>query len=413
MTWEGVRLGDLAHFIRGVTFKPDAKVELGSKGSVVCFRTSNVQRYLDQDDLISVPKSVVKRIEQFVRTADILVSSANSWNLVGKACWIPKLTYEATLGGFISALRVHSPRLDPRYLFHWFTSPEVQNSVRSFGRQTTNISNLDFQRTLNLEIPLPPLSTQQRIAAVLDEVDALRQKRERSMDSLEALRESTYVLHLSENQASSTRVRVSELIDPHRGGMRTGPFGSQLLHSEFVDDPDGIMVLGIDNAVKNRFRYTGDRYITPEKYEGLRRYTVHPGDVLVTIMGTCGRVAIVPSDIPTAINTKHLCAMTLNERCLPEYLHATLTYNHSVLKQMGASARGAIMDGLNMGIISGLQFELPDISKQRELQQVFAEIDSLTNKALHAREIEDTLLSSIQTRAFSGELALRDLEALL
>lgn len=191
--------------------------------------------------------------------------------------------------------------------------------------------------------------------------------------------------------------------------MRTGPFGSQLLHSEFVDDPDGIMVLGIDNAVKNRFRYTGDRYITPEKYEGLRRYTVHPGDVLVTIMGTCGRVAIVPSDIPTAINTKHLCAMTLNERCLPEYLHATLTYNHSVLRQMGASARGAIMDGLNMSIISGLQFDLPDISAQRKLQEVFADIDSLTNKALHAREIEDTLLSSIQTRAFNGELNLREI----
>lgn len=71
------------------------------------------------------------------------------------------------------------------------------------------------------------------------------------------------------------------------------------------------------------------------------------------------------------------------------------------------------MNGLNMGIISGLEFDLPDISNQRKLQQVFAEIDSLNNKALHARGIEDALLSSIQTHAFSGELALRDLEALL
>lgn len=306
----------------------------------------------------------------------------------------------------ILGIQPDASRLNSRFLLHWLKSikGELNEAARGVAQQ-----NLNAGQVKSLKVPLPPLPIQQRIAAVLDEVDALRQKRERSINSLEALRESAYILHLSENQSSSTRVRVSEIVDTHRGGMRTGPFGSQLLHSEFVDDPDGIMVLGIDNAVKNRFRYTGDRYITPEKYEGLRRYTVHPGDVLVTIMGTCGRVAIVPSDIPTAINTKHLCAMTLNERCLPEYLHATLTYNHSVLRQMGASARGAIMDGLNMSIISGLQFDLPDISAQRKLQEVFADIDSLTNKALHAREIEDTLLSSIQTRAFNGELNLREI----
>lgn len=350
------------------------------------------------------------RAQQIVQVDDVLVATVRP-NLNGVAYVTEKFNGATASTGYC-VLRPNKCLLDPRYLFHWVTTKDfIEDMVKkATGANYPAVSDTIVKTS---EIPLPPLPVQQRIAAVLDEVDALRQKREQSMNSLEALRESAYILHLSENQASSTRVRVSELINPHRGGMRTGPFGSQLLHSEFVDDPDGIMVLGIDNAVKNRFRYTGDRYITPEKYEGLRRYTVHPGDVLVTIMGTCGRVAIVPSDIPTAINTKHLCAMTLNERCLPEYLHAILTYNHSVLKQMGASARGAIMDGLNMGIISGLQFELPDISKQRELQQVFAEIDSLTNKAFHAREIEDTLLSSIQTRAFSGELALRDLEALL
>lgn len=174
-------LGKHAELIRGITFKPTDKIEVGDEDAVVCMRTKNVQVALDESDLIAIPRSLVGGEKKMLRRGDILVSSANSWNLVGKCCLVPKLDYPATAGGFISILRPTNGKLDPSYLYRWFSSEDVQATVRSLGNQTTNISNLNHKRTMQLEIPLPPLAEQKRIAGILDAADALRAKRREAL----------------------------------------------------------------------------------------------------------------------------------------------------------------------------------------------------------------------------------------
>ncbi len=201
---------------------------------------------------------------------------------------------------------------------------------------------------------------------------------------------------------------VSNIAAAGKGSMRTGPFGSQLLHSEFVDDV--IAVLGIDNAVANEFRWDKRRYITESKYRDLARYRVHPGDVLITIMGTCGRCAVVPNDIPVAINTKHLCCITVDrKKCLPDYLHRYFLYESQARAYLTAQAKGSIMAGLNVGIISALPVRLPRLDQQASIVEHFnslqaecdrlADVQTLKLAALH--EFKRSLLH----QAFSGGLS--------
>ena len=165
--------------------------------------------------------------------------------------------------------------------------------------------------------------------------------------------------------------------------MRTGPFGSALHHNEFVNN--GIFVLGIDNAVENRFSYNRMRYITEEKYEKLKRYTVHPGDVIITIMGTVGRSAVIPKDMPKAINTKHLACLTPNTDIVDSYFLTNAFQVHPVIRQqLEYQSKGAIMDGLNLTIIKGLTFRLPPLDLQKQFVAFYKQVD----KSKHFSELE-------------------------
>lgn len=322
-----------------------------------------------------------------VQPGTVLLSFKLSIGKVARA-GMPLYTNEA-----IAALPIKDSNcVDEAYLLRALQSMDLAGgSNRAAMGATLNKATLH-----DVLIPIPSVDKQRRIAAILDHADALRAKRRQVLVYLDALSRSIFHDMFGEVAASAT-------VDEVATQIRTGPFGSQLLHSEFV--AEGIAVLGLDNVVGNEFRWGERRYITPAKYDQLKRYTVRPGDVLISIMGTTGRCVVVPDDIPTAINTKHICAITPDRgRLDPAFLRAAFLSHPESRAHLRRQTKGSIMDGLNMGIIRAMPVPLPSLGLQNKFTERIDAVTSQRTAVLAAQRDDDELFASLQSRAFRGDL---------
>ncbi len=276
-------------------------------------------------------------------------------------------------------------------------------AISGLGRHAL-VSNVALADLRQLKVLSQTNEEQRRIAAILDQAETLRTQRRTALAQLDNLIQSLFLDMFGDADTKSWPMEtIADVAHSNKGSIRTGPFGSQLLHSEFV--ADGVSVLGIDNAVTNEFRWGERRFISEAKYRDLKRYTVKPGDVLITIMGTCGRCAVVPGNIPVAINTKHICCITLEQqKCTPAYLHAYFLRHPMARKYLAQTEKGAIMAGLNMGLIQGMPVPVPPLPLQQTFATRIQAIESL--KATHRAALAqlDALFASLQQRAFAGEL---------
>lgn len=306
---------------------------------------------------------------------------------IGSVTWIDGPAWPIDTSYFVK----FKQHMDPRWTFWMLKSLRMETMNKSAA-----VPGLNRDDVYRLDVDVPVVAEQRRIAAILDHADALRAKRRQVFAHLDTLSQSIF-------HDMFGRVSAGATVEDISTKMRTGPFGSQLLHSEFV--AAGVSVLGLDNVVTNEFRWADRRYITLEKYEQLKRYTVRPGDVLISIMGTTGRCVVVPDNIPTAINTKHICAITPDrEQVDPVFLRAAFLGHPESRAHLQRQTKGSIMDGLNMGIIKTMPVPVPELNLQRRFARRIESVSSQRGVVTAALSADDELFASLQARAFRGEL---------
>lgn len=190
-------------------------------------------------------------------------------------------------------------------------------------------------------------------------------------------------------------VQVGDLALDESGSFKIGPFGSSLKKDELV--PMGIPVIAIENVLPNKFITSFRKFITDEKYQELAQYTVFPGDIVVTTMGTIGRAAVVPNGIGNAIIDSHLFRMRFDKtRVFPPYLCYAINGAPSIINHLERMSRGAIMDGLNTTILKESPLALPPLPEQPRIAALLSRADRLR----HLRRVGDTLSASLLQSVF-------------
>ena len=379
------RLGDICTIVSGTT--PKSSIPEYWDGDINWITPAELN-----DDSYIINESVRRITDRAVKESSLKSFPAGTVILSSRAP-IGKVAIAGTEmycnQGFKNL--ICSDKINNRYLY-WFLKCNTEY-LNSLGRGAT-FKEISKGIVENIEINLPPLNQQIYIAGIFEKLSSIIAIRKKQISQLDQLVKSQFIeMFCTQNKWADCKIEDLCL------SARTGPFGSALHHDEFVDE--GIFVLGIDNAVENKFSYKRMRYITPEKYEQLKRYTVHPGDVIITIMGTVGRSAVIPEDIPTAINTKHLACLTLNKQLVnPYFLCNAFQIHPDIVHQLTGQATGAIMDGLNLTKIKNVHFHCPPVGLQNEFVELYHKADKSKFAIQQSLEQLETLKKSLMQEYF-------------
>lgn len=132
--------------------------------------------------------------------------------------------------------------------------------------------------------------------------------------------------------------------------MVAGPFGSLLTKDLYTRE--GYRVYGQEQVIPGDFSI-GDYYIPQELYRLMTRYAVRPGDVLISCVGTFGKIAVVPEGIEAGIINPRLIKATPKKGIISAIYLGILLKSRVAFDQMEQVSRGGTMGVINIGLLSG------------------------------------------------------------
>lgn len=289
--------------------------------------------------------------------------------------------------------------IDSHYLYYALAQG-VQSGAFDEYMTGSGIKHLPGNQVETLEVLMPSLDEQRRIAEVLRSVDDAIAANAALLDGVKVAKQGTMESVLA---GGFDEVRLETLLAETRYPMRSGPFGSALLKSEL--QPDGIPFLGIDNVHVERFVPVFRRFVSDEKYRELARYTVYPGDVMVTIMGTVGRCCVVPPGVGTAISSKHVWTLTIDQgRYSPALLAWQINHSPAVLAQLQGSAQGGIMSAISSGTLRDLLVPLPSPGDVREIEALLLSFNDQIAALEAEQDAANTLKAALMSDLLSGRV---------
>ncbi len=177
-------------------------------------------------------------------------------------------------------------------------------------------------------------------------------------------------------------------------------------HGSPIRTEVGIPVLSAQNVVEGRLNYGTDRYTSADEYSAFaKRVAIRPGDLLLTIVGTIGRAAIVDDVWPAVFQRSVSIIRPSKDRLDPRYIFH-VTQSAQFKRQLASATNGSTQGGVYLGKLKEVLLPLPPLNEQRRIAAILDQADSLRRKRLAALRQTEALRKSIFESMFGGEPAL-------
>lgn len=300
----------------------------------------------------------------------------------------------ATNQGFKSF--VPGPELDASFLYWWLDANRERLQTMGTGATFKEVSKAVVER---IEIPLPPLDEQRRIAGILDQADALRRLRTRALDKLNSLGQAIFHEMFGDPATNPKGWPMGVIGDL----LKEAKYGSS---SKANSEGRGLPMLRMGNITYDgRIDLSDLKHIELSDKE-FEKYTTRPGDLLFNRTNSkelVGKTAVVTQTEPMAI-AGYLVRARANARGDTHYISGYLNSTHgkAVLRSMCKNIVG--MANINAKEFQSIPIAIPPVELQRAYGDKLASLRAEETKIQTSLDLASTLFNSLQHRAFKGEL---------
>ena len=396
MSWPSVKLGECVEIVSGAT--PSTSVKENWDGDIF-WATPKDLSGLNNKNISATDRCITKKglnscSARILPKNSVLFSSRAPIGLVAINT-VPMATNQG-FKSFIPKPNI----LSEQYLYYW-----LKNNREDINRMGVGATFKEVSKTIvsKIIIPLPPLEEQKRIASILDKAELVKRKRELAIDRLNELSESIFQKMFNDpviNSFGWLKCPLSLIVDG-KYGVKAGPFGSSLKKEEYTDK--GYRVYGQEQVIAGSFE-VGNYFISEEKYGQLQSYAIKPGDILVSLVGSFGKVIVVPDNVSPGIINPRLLKITPNIKIINPYFLAEVLKNKSIQKRLIDLAHGGTMGILNAGILKLLEIIIPPLDLQKEYVEILFFLKEKRESYFSSQAKLQNLSFSIQQKAFSGQL---------
>lgn len=193
-------------------------------------------------------------------------------------------------------------------------------------------------------------------------------------------------------------VCLNDLGANFKPSIKAGPFGSALTKTTYVSE--GYKVYGQEQVIRDDHTY-GDYFISKAKFDELAACSVSPGDILISLVGTAGKLLVLPDDVaPGVINPRLLRLSFDRNRVCPLYFKY-LFETAAVQNYLERYAQGGTMGVLNAGVLRPIVIALPSLKEQKTISKILSDMDALVSRLdqllIKKRDIQKAAMQQLLT----------------